>query len=298
MLKLNGPEAVGSENSSVQNKWEVLTLFGEIQRQSKDRVAIVRFNKSRNLLACQVVGKIVDILRVLDEAEFKRKDKRRIYWKEKKFVKEATDVNGVNPSTGEESSIPTLIVSNVFKLLHILRASKKICSISLCTVTPKSSLASLALYLNNNLLEIYSIESGSSTKTLTIELQGHRYDLRSVTLSSYNTLLMSTIHNAVKFWNPSTGSCLSIIDYGYGLCGLILPCNKYALFGTKGRTIEIIDIGSGTCIDVVKAHGGFVWSIAIILDGDGFVTGSEDHEVEFWEYQYTQQRDQVGSLFF
>ena len=298
MLKLNGPEAVGSENSSIQNKWEVLTLFGEIQRQSKDRVATVRFNHSGNLLACQVAGKIVEILRVLDETESKRKAKRRIHRK-KKFVKEAAGVNrDVNPSTGEESSILTLTVSDVFKLLHTLRASKKICSISFCPVTPKSSLASLALSLNNNLLEIHSIESSSSTKTLTIELQGHRSDVRSVTLSSDNTLLMSTSHNAVKFWNPSTGSCLRTIDSGYGLCGLILPRNKYALVGTKGGTIEIIDIGSGTCIDVVEAHGGSVRSIATILDGDGFVTGSEDHEVKFWEYQYTQQPDQVCSLFF
>ena len=105
---------MGSENSFVQNKWEFLTLFGEIQRQSKDRVATVRFNKSGNLLACQVAEKIVEnleILRVLDEIESKRKAKRRIHQKEKKSVKEAVDVNGdVNPSTGKESSIPTLTV--------------------------------------------------------------------------------------------------------------------------------------------------------------------------------------------
>ncbi|RVX11757.1 WD repeat-containing protein 3 [Vitis vinifera] len=262
--KLNGTEAVDSGDSSVQSKWEVLKLFGEIQRQSKDRVATVRFNKSGHLLACQVAGKIVEILRVLDESESKR----------------------------EESFIPTVTVSDVFKLIHTLRASKKICSISFCPVTPKSSLASLALSLNNNLLEIHSIESSSSTKTLAIELQGHRSDVRSVTLSSDNTLLMSTSHNAVKFWNPSTGSCLRTIDSGYGLCGLILPRNKYALVGTKAGTIEIIDIGSGTCIEVVEAHGGSVRSIATIPDGNGFVTGSEDHEVKYWEYQYTQEPNQ------
>ena len=85
----------------------------------------------------------------------------------------------------------------------------------------------------------------------------------------------------MKFWNPSTGSCLRTIDSGYGLCGLILPRNNYALVGTKCGTIEIIDIRSGTCIDVVKVHGGFVQSIATIPDGDGFVTGNEDQEVEF-----------------
>lgn len=294
--KLNGTEAVDSGDSSVQSKWEVLKLFGEIQRQSKDRVATVRFNKSGHLLACQVAGKIVEILRVLDESESKRKAKRRIHRKkEKKSIKEVADVTldgDVNLLKGEESFIPTVTVSDVFKLIHTLRASKKICSISFCPVTPKSSLASLALSLNNNLLEIHSIESSSSTKTLAIELQGHRSDVRSVTLSSDNTLLMSTSHNAVKFWNPSTGSCLRTIDSGYGLCGLILPCNKYALVGTKAGTIEIIDIGSGTCIEVVEAHGGSVRSIATIPDGNGFVTGSEDHEVKYWEYQYTQEPNQ------
>lgn len=37
-------------DSSSQNKWEVLKLFGEIQRQSKDRVSTVRFNKSGNFM--------------------------------------------------------------------------------------------------------------------------------------------------------------------------------------------------------------------------------------------------------
>ncbi|KAI8000711.1 putative DNA primase large subunit [Camellia lanceoleosa] len=81
---------------------------------------------------------------------------------------------------------------------------------------------------------------------------------RSVTLSSDNTLLMSTSHSAVKIWNPSTGSCLRTIDSGYGLCGLFVPGNKYAVVGTKAGTLEIIDVGSGTCVEVVEAHGGSV----------------------------------------
>lgn len=287
--KLNETKAAGSEDPSAQNKWEVLKLFGEIQRQSKDRVATMRFNKSGNLLACQVAGKIVEIFRVLDEAESKRKAKRRIHRKkEKNSMKEVAGVMPDGDVMGEENFVPSVAVSDVFKLIHTLRAGKKICSISFCPVTPKSSLASIALSLNNNLLEIHSIENSSSTKTLAIELQGHRADVRSVTLSSDNSLLMSTSHNAVKFWNPSTGSCLRTIDSGYGLCGLILPHNKHALVGTKGGTLEIIDIGSGTCIEVVEAHGGSVRSIATIPDENGFVTGSEDHELKFWEYQYTQ----------
>ncbi|KAL8516742.1 hypothetical protein ACS0TY_015126 [Phlomoides rotata] len=283
---------VDNGNASVQNKWEVLKHFGDIQRQSKDRVSTVRFSKSGNLLACQVAGTTVEIFDVLNDSESKRKAKRRINRKEKKASKgksEITENGNINVEV-EEGSELLVTVSDVFKPLQLLRAKKKICSISFSPVTPKGSLATLALSLNNNLLEIYSIDSTSATKTSSVELQGHRSDVRSVTLSSDNTLLMSTSHSTIKIWNPSTGSCLRTIDSGYGLCGLFVPGNKYAIVGTKSGTLEIIDVRSGTCLEVVEAHGGSVQSI--FATADGFVTGSVDQDVKFWEYQMVQKPDQ------
>ncbi|KAJ1418923.1 WD40/YVTN repeat-like-containing domain superfamily [Sesbania bispinosa] len=304
---VDGESGDGGEDSSLQNKWEILRHFGEIQRQSKDRVAMVQFNKSGNLLACQVAGKTVEIYRVLDDTEAKRKAKRRVNRKkEKKHSKEAlegtengdrnNENKGDNATVNQgpiETSNHTVTVPDVFKLLHTIRASKKICSITFCPITPKNSLAGLALSLNNNLLEFYSVESSETRKTLAIDLQGHRSDIRSVTLSSDNTFLLSTSHNAVKIWNPSTGSCLRTIDSGYGLCSLILPTNKYGLVGTKDGTIEVIDIGSGTCIEVIEAHGGSLRSITALPDKTGFVTGSADHDVKFWEYQIKQKPGQA-----
>ncbi|KAL6145646.1 hypothetical protein ACLB2K_056331 [Fragaria x ananassa] len=103
---------------------------------------------------------------------------------------------------------------------------------------------------------------------------------------------MSTSHNAVKIWNPSTGSCLRTIDSGYGMCGFIIPNSECALVGTKSGTMEIINIGSGTCIESVEAHGGSVMSIAAIPNENGFVTGSADHDVKFWEYEVKQKSPQ------
>ncbi|GAV85737.1 WD40 domain-containing protein/Utp12 domain-containing protein, partial [Cephalotus follicularis] len=290
---ISGTVSVNDVDSLTENKWDVLKKFGEIQRQSKDRVVTVRFNKLGNLLACQVAGKTVEIFRVLDEAEAKRKAKRRLHRKKekksaKKGVNEASEIGDANHGTEEDGNVHMVTVPDLFKLLQVVRASKKICSISFCPITPKNLLATLALSLNNNSLEFYSIEASSTSKLHAIDLHGHRSDVRSVTLSSDSTLLMSTSHNAVKFWNPSTGSCLTTIDSGYGLCGIIAPRNKYALVGTKDGKIEIIDIGSGTCIEEVEAHGGSVRSIAAIPNENGFVTGSADHDVKFWEYQIKQ----------
>ena len=33
-----------------------------------------------------------------------------------------------------------------------------------------------------------------------------------------------------------------------------------------------------------SAHGGAVWSLAALPDGSGFVSGSADHDVKFWEW--------------
>ncbi|KAL3839717.1 hypothetical protein ACJIZ3_024308 [Penstemon smallii] len=283
--------AVENGNASATNKWDVLMHFGDIPRQCKDRVSTVSFSKSGNLLACQVAGTTVELFRVLDESESRRKAKRRINRKEKKASKgkvETTEDDG-NAKVGEGSEF-LVTIPDVFKPLQTLRTKKKICSMSFSPVTPKNSLATLALSLNNNSLEIYSIEDTSHAKTSVLELQGHRSDVRSVTLSSDNTLLMSTSHSAVKIWNPSTGICLRTIDSGYGLCALFVPGNKYAVVGTKSGTLEIIDVPSGTCVEVVEAHGGSVQSIA--ATADGFVTGSTDHDVKFWEYQTLQNSGQ------
>ncbi|KAL0309651.1 UNVERIFIED_CONTAM: WD repeat-containing protein 3 [Sesamum radiatum] len=259
-----GPDKVESQvdNGNASNKWEVLKHLGDIQRQSKDRVSML---------------------------DVKQKEESTGRKKTSKGKADTTE-NGNRNAEVEEVGELLITVPDVFKPLQILRAKKKICSMSFCPITPKSSLATLALSLNNNLLEIYSIESTSDTKTSAIELQGHRSDVRSVTLSSDNTLLMSTSHSTVKIWNPSTGSCLRTIDSGYGLCGLFVPGNKYAIVGTKSGTLEIIDVRSGTCVEVVEAHGGSVQSIA--ATADGFVTGSADQDVKFWEYQTAQRPGQ------
>lgn len=283
-----------SKDSSVENKWESLKLFGEIQRQSKDRVATVRFNKSGNLLACQVAGKTVEIYRVLDEAESKRKAKRRTSRKKEKKSSKMTDGTENGNTDHELKDEGTIItVLDVFKLLQTVRANKKICAISFSPITSKNSLATLALSLNNNLLEVYSIDNDSATKTSAIELQGHRSDVRSVTLSSDSTLLMSTSHNSVKIWNPSTGACLRTIDSGYGLCSLFVPGNTYGVIGTKGGSLEIINVRSGTSVEVVKAHTGSIQSVVATPDGNGFITGSSDHDVKFWEYETTKGSGQV-----
>lgn len=291
-----------NEEADSSSKWEVLKQFGEIPRQCKDRVENVRFNKSGSLLACQVAGKTVEVYRVLNDVEAKRKAKRRVHRKKEKASAKVTaggEENGTVVDT-IDSQNPTITVSDVFKLLQILRASKNICSISFSPIAvTKGALATLSLSLSNNMLETYSIEDSNISKTNSIELHGHRSDIRSVALSSDNTLLLSTSHNAVKIWNPSTGACIRTIESGYGLCSSFALRDQYALIGTKDGTLEIIDVGSGSRTEVIQAHDkdGPIRSMIPIPDENGsvrekgFVTGGKDCDVKFWEYEMQQKPD-------
>ncbi|KAK8969778.1 hypothetical protein KSP40_PGU004479 [Platanthera guangdongensis] len=288
-------EAEDVDNSS---KWELLKHYGEIRRQGKERIATVRFSKSGSLLACQEAGRTVEIFRVLDESNARSKAKRRVRRKKEKLMTQGAEKGNENTTTNAESvPEPDVLVSDVFKLLQVLLTSKKICSIAFCpTITTKDAFGTLSLSLNNNILETYSIEEGKVEKKHTVELQGHRSDIRSVTLSSDNSLLLSTSHNAIKVWNPNTGVCIRTIESGYGLCCSFAPADRYALVGTKTGTLEIIDVGSGTRSEVIEAHSAAIRSIMPIPDengsaGSSFVTGSADHDVKFWEYQIRRNPD-------
>ncbi|GAA0175515.1 hypothetical protein LIER_28675 [Lithospermum erythrorhizon] len=226
----NNQADVNKKDTSKGSKWDVLKFFGEIQWQTKHRVATVKFNKSGNLLACQVVGKMVQMFSVLDENESKRKAKRRINRrKEKKASKmdAQTTANGsIKTATEEDGKIFEITVSDVFKILHST--------------------------------------SYSATKLSAIELQGNHSVVRSVSLSSDNTLLLSTNHNAIKIWNPSTCSCLRTVDSDFGLCSLFVPGNKYAIVSTKSGKLELVDVRS-------------------------------DHDVKFWEFGSVKKSSQVSA---
>jgi len=47
----------------------------------------------------------------------------------------------------------------------------------------------------------------------------------------------------------------------------------------------------------VEAHGGSIRSIAAIPHENGFVIGSADYDVKFWEYQIKQKSGQVCSSY-
>lgn len=58
--------------------------------------------------------------------------------------------------------------------------------------------------------------------------------------------------------------------------------------------IQLLDVGSCTVIHTEEAHSGPVWSLALLPDKGGFVSGSADKTIKFWTWAVTtinQQED-------
>lgn len=55
--------------------------------------------------------------------------------------------------------------------------------------------------------------------------------------------------------------------------------------------MQLFELGSGDLLEDVPAHSGAVWSLDVAPDKRGFVTGSADHDVKFWEFELISDQD-------
>jgi WD40 repeat protein len=52
---------------------------------------------------------------------------------------------------------------------------------------------------------------------------------------------------------------------------------------TQEGAIEVFDLGAAERVHSEAAHEGAVWSLAALPDKSGFISGSADKTVKFWE---------------
>ena len=134
---------------------------------------------------------------------------------------------------------------------------------------------------------------------------------RTVCVSGDGSLLASGCSELVKVWRR--GVCLHTFVSGYAVSSCFIPGDKYLLVGTKVRVIEhivamsiqcfsllqtgainLFEISSGLCLDTFEAHSKAVWSMCVAPDRRGFVSGSADHDVKFWEFELTTDENHEG----
>lgn len=278
---------------------------GVLYRQGKDRTLGIAFYARSDYIAVHGSERLIEIWRIRSEGEVQkaltRKRKRR-----REKAKNESNEEHPEPEAAEESvniadaSIGDVIVPYV--TVRIAPGGGKVRSISWMHIRGSKKLQML-VSTDSNLIDVYEIpQKGKSkseeepeySRTLSVELAGHRNDIRALALSSDDRMLASASSGksstgGLKIWNVRTQSCLRTLECGRALCAAFLPGDKIVVVGTKDGDIELYDIAASSLLDKISAHEGAVWTLQVHPDGKSLITGSADKSVKFWNFEIVQE---------
>lgn len=270
------PPPISDDTQSV-----AFSLAGTVARQSGERVVMMHFDPARRLLFCHGNDRAVEVFRVRSADELAAKLKRRTKRARAKHADAA----------------PQLTMSDEIALLYVLPASSTIRSFDIAPAGTAAAARDLRmlLSLHDNAIEMHDIHLHASpvdsSRVARIDVPGHRSGVRAVAFSSDEQLLASVSSETLKVWNYRTQSCLRTLECGYGLSCVFVPGDRHVLVGTKSGSIGLYDIVAGTCLQLEAAHQAAVWSLVMYPDKRGFVSGSADHDVKFWDFELIPERD-------
>jgi U3 small nucleolar RNA-associated protein 12 len=273
----------------------ILTERGTFYRHGKDRTIGIRFHPRADYVGFHGSDKSVEVWRIRSQSEVQKSMARK---KKRRKEKEArTEENGPEQDNDKPEDVSAAPVSEVFVQHVIVRTGGKVRSFD--WMTNKSSGLNLLAATTNNQLEAYNVvpankkntdsEDPDYTRSLAVDIPGHRTDIRSIALSSDDRMLASASNGTLKIWNVRTESCLRTLECGYSLCSAFLPGDKIVVVGNKNGELEVFDIASSTLLDTIKAHDGPVWSLHVHPDGKSMVSGSADKTAKFWNFQVVQE---------
>ncbi|KAH8815062.1 WD40-repeat-containing domain protein [Xylogone sp. PMI_703] len=275
---------------------------GVLHRQGKDKTISINFHPQYDYFAVHGSDKAVEIWRIRTEEEVKkslvRKRKRR---REKSALAESGE--GVSDNATFEDKpvdLSNADITDFFAQYLIVRTGGKVASIDWVRVKGSKTIQVLVATTNNQ-LEVYSVPTkGSSKKPTTepqpdysriisVDMPGHRADIRTLALSSDDRMLASASNGGLKIWNIRTGSCIRTFECGYALCCAFLPGDKIVVAGTKSGELELFDVASAALIETVKAHESAIWTLQVHPDGTSLASGSADKSAKFWNFEVFQE---------
>ncbi|KAM0790814.1 hypothetical protein ACM66B_004659 [Microbotryomycetes sp. NB124-2] len=263
----------------------------------------ISFHPTLPILAVHSSERTIDVFRVRTEDELKKKlARRRKREREKKEKKgkgkqdDGSDNDDDGPASEGSEWRDRLAVWS------IIRPSGKIRSFSFAPETAKAKGdVQLMTALSNNSLEVFKLPPPPSSKApaiepiklLTLDLPGHRTDIRTLAVSSDDELIASASQGSLKIWNRKTTKCIRTLECGYAICSTFLPGDRHVVVGCKSGEIMLYDLSSSSLLETFAAHTGPVWSMHVRPDGRGLVSGSGDKDVKFWDFEVREIQSEV-----
>lgn len=261
---------------------------GSILREARDRVVSLTTDNKARVIACHGNDSVLELFTVLSGEEIEKKMAKKM----KKAKKKAAKAQGDAVEEATEPVVEQTLKDEIMRLTNI-KASSKIRWVT-CLSGAGGELK-VALLLQNNTIETYSLKTTDKTptanKTARLTLGGHRTDVRTLAFSSDNLAILSASGDTVKVWNRSTLQVIRTMACEYALCSMFVPGDRQIILGTKSGKLQIFELASGSLLETVDAHEGALWSMCLVPDQRGIVTGGADKTVKFWDFELIKDQE-------
>lgn len=269
---------------------------GSFEKSSKARCTDIQFKyiKNTSLFYLQNTDRSIEIYRIRSDDEIKKGISKRT----KRLLEKGFD---------QEEILKSITESEISMLITPFTTVKLLFKIRSCFWLDSNKKLDLLVSLTNNTIECHNIllpdqvkkaqpNEIITTKNHSIDLLGHKTDIRTMDISSDNKLLATASNGELKIWNIKTNNVIRSFDLesGYALCCKFLPGDTLIALGFKNGDLELYDLATSSLIDrVEKAHnsnqseddGSAIWSMDITEDGHTLVTGGNDKSVKFWNFK-------------
>merc|ERR1712013_100326 len=264
-------------------------LQGSMMRQSKGRVVSLIVDATETFIACHGIDSTLDIFQVATEEEIKKRLKKK---KKKELARleklpEAEQPGEMDPKALVAETSDEIKHVQSFKLKEKLRSCDLV-------YDGKSQIKVFVMYINN-LCGCYKVALDELPIKCNLwsllQHTGHRSDVRALAFSSDASLVVSGSGESVKVWNRSTLKCIRTMESEYCLCCLVVPGDRHVIVGTKSGKLQLFDINAGSLLESIDAHEGSVWALSLSPDKNGFISGSADQELKFWDFELVQDEN-------
>lgn len=191
---------------------ESVTLHGVLERQSKERVVSLKVHPTGRFLAVQATDKSIQVFKIRNEEELKKRltrKKKRL--REKKKLQITMEEVGTNSAAQHEETEELFTLADEVVMHCIIRCSGKVRSFDFSSSTSSNKKMhkgvavmddsfNVVCALSNNSIEVYACganddEEGEREEAIrllsSLDLQGHRSDIRTLALSSNDELILS-----------------------------------------------------------------------------------------------------------
>lgn len=254
---------------------------GSLLRSGRGRIVSMFSDATGQVLGCHGTNSQIELFQFLSEDDSKLRMKKRLK-KERKKSKLEDESMDVDVMTGLQLSLKDEV-----KRLSSIKLSFKPSSLDL--VLGSGGEVRITTVLSNNTLELYSLQSAQKDSEAmclrAVKTQGHHSDVRAVCFSSDNLALVSGSAEAVKIWNRPSQVAIRTVNTDYILSVVFVPGDRHVLAGLKSGVLLIIDIAAGDILEEIPAHSTELWSVSLLPDLRGCVTGGADKTVKFWQFE-------------